>query len=197
MIAVAPPPTGSVITTKLEPDHTAIAWPNPGGGPVRYLVALFLLFWLGGWAWGLISVGGQILRGGLDPATLFLVFWLGAWLVGGGFALLYLGRLVRPARGARLRLHTDRLLYDPGWTPLTAMARAAARAQRPSVATMLQVPARVEVARATAGEVRLERLGERLRLTMDHGPDRVEFGDTLGEPEKEWLAGVLRQWRAS
>ena len=45
--------------------------------------------------------------------------------------------------------------------------------------------------------MRLERLGERLRLTMDHGPDRVEFGDTLGEPEKEWLAGVLRQWRGA
>ena len=121
------------------------------------------------------------------------MFWLGAWLVGGGFALLYVGRLVRPARGARLRLHNDRLLYDPGWTPLTAMARA----QRPSLATMLQVPARVEVTRVGAGEVRLERLGEHLRLTMNHGPDRVDFGDTLGEPEKEWLAGVLRLWRAS
>jgi hypothetical protein len=196
MIAVASPPAGSAITVHLEPDHTAIAWPNPGGGPGRYAIALFLLLWLGGWVWGVVAVGGRLLTGGMDVPQLFLVFWLAAWLAGGGFAVLYLSRLLRPARAASLRVHNERLVYDPGWTPLTVMAQAAART-RPSLGEVLKAPKRADIPRAAAGAVRLERVGERLRLTMDHGPERVELGESLREPEKEWLAGVLRQWRQS
>jgi hypothetical protein len=50
-----------------------------------------------------------------------------------------------------------------------------------------------EVMRAAAGEIRLEHVDDRLRLSIDHGPERVEIGETLGAPDKEWLAGVLRQ----
>jgi hypothetical protein len=56
-----------------------------------------------------------------------------------------------------------------------------------------------EVPRAELGAVRLERLkpsGElaRQRLTIDHGPDRLEIGDTLPDTSREWLFGVLRAW---
>lgn len=43
----------------------------------------------------------------------------------------------------------------------------------------------------------LERLGEHLRPSIDQGTDRIEVGSSLREPEKEWLAGVLRLWQGA
>jgi hypothetical protein len=40
----------------------------------------------------------------------------------------------------------------------------------------------------------LEREGG-LRLRYDLGADRVEVGRHLCEPEKEWLAEVLKRWQ--
>jgi hypothetical protein len=45
-----------------------------------------------------------------------------------------------------------------------------------------------------AGGLRLDRVGERQRLTVDCGADRVEIGFALREPEREWLHGVLLAW---
>ena len=42
----------------------------------------------------------------------------------------------------------------------------------------------------------LERVGERQRLRVDHGAERVEIGYLLREPEREWLAVQLQRWQA-
>jgi hypothetical protein len=58
---------------------------------LRIGVALFMTFWLCGWAFGLVSVANQLLSGRTDKgATLFLVAWLGAWIVGGAWAMVTL-----------------------------------------------------------------------------------------------------------
>jgi hypothetical protein len=44
------------------------------------------------------------------------------------------------------------------------------------------------------GEIRLEWIGMRQRLTIDHGADRIELGQMLREPEREWLLNVLQEW---
>lgn len=49
------------------------------------LVMVFLLAWLGGWAFGEFSVLSELLRGTDGPVP-FLLFWLLGWTVGGGFA---------------------------------------------------------------------------------------------------------------
>ena len=43
----------------------------------------------------------------------------------------------------------------------------------------------------------LERVGERQRLRVDFGADRIEIGNLLREPEREWLAEQLREWLAA
>ena len=43
----------------------------------------------------------------------------------------------------------------------------------------------------------LERVGERQRLRVDFGADRIEIGNLLREPEREWLAEQLEKWHAS
>lgn len=47
------------------------------------------------------------------------------------------------------------------------------------------------------GAFTLERVGERQRLRVDHGADRLEVGALLREPEREWLAEQLVKWQSS
>jgi len=54
-----------------------------------------------------------------------------------------------------------------------------------------------EVPLSELGAVRLERVDERPRLTIEHGGESFEVGPTLREPDREWLAGVLRTWAAA
>lgn len=41
----------------------------------------------------------------------------------------------------------------------------------------------------------LEGLGDDQRLRFDDGADRVVIGESLKEPEREWLTEVLATWR--
>jgi hypothetical protein len=52
----------------------------------NWFVIVFLLFWLGGWLMGEISVGKDILEGGKNQQG-FMIFWLAGWTVGGAFAI--------------------------------------------------------------------------------------------------------------
>lgn len=54
---------------------------------------------------------------------------------------------------------------------------------------------RIEIAKNELGSVVLERIGERQRLYFDPGADRIEIGEHLREPEREWLAAVIQSWQ--
>lgn len=55
----------------------------------RILTALFLSFWLCGWALGWIMAFTTLLSGGAGAGRPFLIFWLCAWTVGGMFAISF------------------------------------------------------------------------------------------------------------
>ena len=196
MWALSTPPSGSAIAIKREPDHTVLSWPSPKGNISRYGIGLFILCWLGGWAWGLVTVGGELFGSESKAPRLFLLFWLGAWIVGGGMAILMLTWLFRPARDERLLMYHDRLVHYPGSVPFNPFSWGTVDRRR-VWSEMFKARRRAEIIRQVASEPRLERVGERLRLGIDHGADRTEIGEVLREPEKEWLAGVLRDWRAA
>lgn len=195
MFALSTPPPGSAIAVRREPDHSALSWPNPKASIVRYGIGLFILCWLGGWVWGLLAVGGELLGPESKAPELFLLFWLGAWIAGGAMAIFMLAWLFRPARDERLLIYHDRLVHHPGSVAFNPFSWGASD-QRPLWSEAFKRRRRSEIMRQVAGEPRLERIGEHLRLSIDHGADRTEIGEFLREPEKEWLAGVLREWRA-
>jgi hypothetical protein len=85
--------------------------PQQSGSTGRFLAGAFLLFWLGGWAFGFHSAMTQVLSG---KAGAFLIFWLGAWTVGGVFVVSMLYRIFRPAVSETLKLGTDGVTHDPG-----------------------------------------------------------------------------------
>lgn len=86
---------------------------------------------------------------------------------------------LRGPRWARLILGPEGLRYQPG----RHVVKKKLCAERPHV-----------VPRPELGEIRLEPLEGRRRLTVDHGAERIEIGAELRDPEREWLAAVLRNW---
>ncbi|MEM9443937.1 MAG: hypothetical protein AAGA18_01170 [Verrucomicrobiota bacterium] len=92
--------------------------PYSDGGFMRYGIAIFLLAWLGGWAFGWISAFGSLFdtEGG---ASGFLIFWLVGWTVGGVFAMFFLYRILRPAVPERYIFDSTRLAYDSDLAPFT------------------------------------------------------------------------------
>jgi hypothetical protein len=56
-------------------------------------------------------------------------------------------------------------------------------------------PLIVELPKEDLGEIVLERVAGQVRLRYDVGAERIEIGRCLSEPEKEWLAEVLREWQ--
>lgn len=193
MRIVTAKPLNSDIEVTDNFNQTIISWKNPRGGAARYLVVLFLLAWLGGWAIGEYSVATQILNGQIDP---FLIFWLIGWTVGGIFAMCSVYFLARPAKPEKIILDAASLTFEAGTPILAGMAfqRANKREDKDDFAPV-NSKSKYVVPRKDVGEIKLERVGERQRLTFDYGAERVEVGFFLKEPEREWLFSVLKQWK--
>jgi hypothetical protein len=204
---IPPPPADSCFVVDVDDNNRPrLSWRGAEGGIARYAAAAFLGFWLCGWAVGEFFAIGMLLSmvfgiGGIGfqgPAgggelcvSLFLFGWLGGWTVGGAAAIYAFYSLVRPRQPERLVFGPDALDYDPGTSLLWPPNRQEMR-QNP-FAMWKQARAR-RIPRAQAGKVLVERVGERQRLTIDVGAERVEIGPSLSEPEREWLADVLRAW---
>jgi hypothetical protein len=171
MVTLADKPAQSVIDVTLS-------WPAPSDNRFRrYTDRMLMVFWLYGWAASLVWPVGQIANGTADP---FLVAWVATWTLGGAVALWALGNSFRPARPESVRLGSEALLHDAGgsrrcWGPPGGL--------KPT-----------QVARSDIRGFVLERDGERQRLYLDRGADRLEIGAGLREPEREWLFAVLQSW---
>src|SRR5882762_1075811 len=50
-------------------------------------VMLFLLAWLGGWAFGEVSALRELISGAAGGPKAFMAFWLVGWTIGGGLAV--------------------------------------------------------------------------------------------------------------
>jgi hypothetical protein len=165
----------------------------------------FICFWLCGWAAG-ENFALRALFGGLEKSnelersavvtplfvTLFLVGWLGAWTIGGLSAMGAIYSLLRPARPGRLTLSADQLVYLP---PRGAMNPAKWRGVRRR-RDFFAGNAAIIIPRQEASEPRLERIEHCLRLTIDRGAKRLVIGETLTEPEIEWLSALLARWKS-
>jgi hypothetical protein len=92
-------PAGSEISIDYDNGDPTITIPVKQNAS-RYFGGVFLLCWLGGWAFGFKSVASQLMSG---KGNLFMVFWLGGWTVGGIFAALAAFRIFRPSVPEKLQ----------------------------------------------------------------------------------------------
>jgi hypothetical protein len=157
--------------------------------PAAFLPAgAFLVFWLGGWAFGEISVVRQIARTPADASTAFLVFWLCAWTVAGGMAMLMVRRVFQRSVPETLSLDAGGLLYDSG-TPPFRMSYGAR--STPSWSSLFPKRTQRKIDRSHLNSLRLRDGDTRNRLTVDVGAERVELARDATDVEREWLFKMI------
>jgi hypothetical protein len=183
------PPAGSKISIVSEGADPTIIIPA-ANSPMRYFTGLFLLFWLGGWAFGFVSVTSQILSG---TANAFLFFWLGGWTLAGIFAAYTIYRSFRPPVPETLMLKRNSVAYDSGIPPI--QFGSSGRYKNPWDAWNSTFPKRVraELDRRQLQSLRLRETESGNRLTIDVDAARVDLAASASEVEREWLARLLAQ----
>jgi hypothetical protein len=196
---IGDPPAGSSIQVQSDLDGMKLEWKRPTGGAMRYGIVAFLLVWLGGWTVGGLTAIRQVLHG---DGGAFLLFWLGGWALGMLFAGGMAFSLLRPQRPESIKLGMQSLTYDTGSARAAFMVNSAhymhqqaAQGARNPMKPLFMKRKVYEFARSECPEFVLEGLGDQQRLRFDVGADRVLIGETLKEPEREWLAHVLQAWR--
>ena len=197
MISIPKAPNNSIFEIDNDFDGVQISWKTGGPGPVKYLVVAFLLVWLGGWSFGLISVIKQISTSS-GASNYFLIFWLCGWSVGGLFAMLAVYTLLKPSVPESVTLHKYRLVYNAGSGFFRNFNPQKMRQQRSPVNLLkFLFPKKkvCEYSRTECPEFILEGAGLEQRIYFDDGAERIEIGDNLKEPEREWLADILTRWK--
>lgn len=189
MRITTPKPLNSEIHVIDEFNRTVIWWENPRGGGSRYFTLLFMLVWLGGWAVGEFFVVSMVLSGN---ANLFMIFWLAGWTIGGVFAMRQVYFLARPSKPEKIILDATSLIFEAGTSIAALLSNKRSENEDPAPTYSKN---KYIVPKNDLGEIRLERVGERQRLTFDYGAERVEVGFFLKEPEREWLFSVLKHWK--
>jgi len=185
------PPEGSRIQIDLESGFQKLIIPHGSGGIVRYLIAAFVLFWLGGWAFGWFSAASELLKNkGQGPADLFLLFWLGAWTVGGILAFFFLFRVLRPSVPETLILSQPSITYDSGVAPF--QFSFSFRSQMDFWKKLFQRRMKPEFDPMQIQTLKLREFDTGNRLTIDQGNKRIEIAAAASEPEREWLCELLK-----
>jgi len=183
------PPLQSKIRVENADGNAMIIIPQRKGGFFRYLVGIFMLFWLGAWAvgWG-IGVEAMVTEG--NGYRAFILFWLGTWTVGGLFAMFYLYRLLQRAVPETIVLASPEPVYDSGIAPLRVSFTFGS--QRDAWKRLLQKRYRTTFSLADLATLRLRDFESGNRLTIDQGVRRIDLAAGVNEPEREWLYGVLK-----
>jgi hypothetical protein len=182
----APPVASRVIITREGPDEI-LRVPQSRKGVLPYLMAAFIIFWLGGWVMGFKSAATQLItKQGND---LFLAFWLAAWTVGGLFAVLFLFRILRPSLPETITLRAGGVLYDSRVPPFQMSFNY--MNQKDMWKSLFQ---KRVVKELTANDLRSLKLRETEtgnRLTVDKDSIRMDLATAATEIEREWLHAFL------
>ncbi|NUM48064.1 MAG: hypothetical protein HUU38_25445 [Anaerolineales bacterium] len=182
-------PKGSKITIKQDGPNPIISIPYASPNPLKYLIGLFILFWLGGWAVGFKSAFEQVISG---EADVFLVFWLGGWSIGGFFAGFSLFRIFQPPISATLTLNPRSLSYDSGIPPLELQYMN--RYRRDAWKNYFPRRKKVEITLSDLRTMRLRSTDTSNRLTIDVGVERLDIASGAGEIEREWLYKTIHNY---
>jgi hypothetical protein len=193
-------PAGSTFTFGTDAEgRVRISWPSVGREHSPGKAVAFLTVWLCGWVAGevfssLVLLGmttgwGPMAGQREHPPLVFLIGWLGAWTVGGIFAWRTWLALVFGRRTESITLGDGELHFRPGLSPEFVVRTGngwldGAPSQPPRVIRRGQV----------ASSLRLEPVGERVRLSVDAGAERIELGAALAADEREWLYRLLKDW---
>jgi hypothetical protein len=192
-------PKGSWIEEQITPDAYILKWRLPAlvwPLEVKDVLLGFLLlgsmgalFGLGKFGWDWAGILWGILWGILLVLSPLLVLFLMMGL-----------RSFRRGRPEVLTLGADSFRHDlgrpGGWLAnYDSYCNREIGHPKSFWRWSLGPPFIVELPKEGLGQVVVERVTGKLRLRYDLGADQIEIGRYLSEPEKEWLAKVIREWQ--
>jgi hypothetical protein len=189
-------PSDSQIQVAPSSDGITCFWKKKGGGLLPRLIAAFLVFWTLGWIAVLILFVLFFWRAG--PPGPFALAWLGIWSLGALFSCGLTVFLLRPQKPESVTLGKERFVYDTGSAPLYYFTPYWMTRKKLSFNPLRRIFQKRKIyscSRAECPEFVLEGMGDDQRLRFDHGARRITIGEFLSEPEREWLAQVLNDWR--
>lgn len=180
-------PPDSGITIQREGSSEVLHVPYRKLGILRYLMAAFLVAWLGGWVFGFTSAAGQLMKGtGFDA---FLMFWLAGWTIGGAFAMFYVYRLLRPSIAETFALKVGNIDYDSGIPPFSPNLRPGS--QKELWRSLFAKRKRRNLRENDLRTLKLRETDYGNRLTVDVGVERLDLASGVTEVEREWLFRFL------
>lgn len=189
-------PAGSSLEIESTQEGLNLRWLNPRGGPGRRGLALFLLVPLAVSAPLGLAAGIDVCRTQskgtaiLYPRVALFLFCLCVSV----FLAYCIVVLCMRRRPEVLTLRQDALVYRRG-TPPVGQRRGNLIWGTHDISWEPFGPRRrLQATRGSVTNVKLVRLAGRQRLSIDRGAERVEIGRYLPEPDREWLADVLRLW---
>jgi hypothetical protein len=164
-----------------------------GGTAERWGPAAFLIFWLCGWAVGeVFAATALFIKDTPMFARLFLLAWLGGWTVGGIMAMRQCHALIKGPQPDILVFNAESLEIRHGQLPFSFQTAR----NNPRRLWSSGAPKPAVLPKGEIGKPRVEWADSRQRLTIDHGIERIEVGNVLTEPEREWLCTVIENWRS-
>ena len=185
---MTPLPENSKLVLTRTGRHPSLEIPYPGGGDRRFLMAAYIIAWLGGWLVGEISVIRVLLGGFVDA---FLVFWLTCWTIGGVVVTRAAFRLLRPSVPETLTLRSSAIDYDRGVPP----GNLADEDDHGGMPWGDQTPRRPRAtfSRDALRTLKLRETDRGNRLTIDQTAKRLEIARGATEVDREWLYGMLTE----
>lgn len=215
-------PHGFLIQEQTTEDRHALSW-KPNTRPPKLVIA-YLIFGMVGavlvvgcLVWFAVTTSVKVAaaphEGEITPSQIrgFVIVLAAASLLGLGLQSWMLYVVLRPLRPERVSLGSNTFRYDPGDADffislLLGTMKLQDVLKRPELGMrqmylmwgFVRDPRRggpIEIDSSQLKGFALGRVGERQRLTFDHGAQRVEIGEVLEEPEREWLHQVLETWR--
>lgn len=190
---MTPPPSASIIKSTAS-DGDRFSWIPPRRLGGRIFRILFFVAWLSLWTAVFIPLTGGLVAGLVTgewraPVPLLIGLWL-MMFVGEVAGLGALIASLLPSIPEKIRLRPHALVHDFGYSATDDSLKAAL----PWILGRLRGEVR-EYPKSELSEPRLERIGSRLWLYIDHGRDRIWIGRHLAEPDKEWLHNLLQGWK--
>ncbi|WP_320034753.1 hypothetical protein [Halarcobacter sp.] len=179
-------PVDSKIKIEKLYGNNVIVIPYENNSILKYLIGIFILFWLGGWFMGFLSAINQIMLG---KAETFLFFWLGGWTIGGIFAGYMIFRIFRKTVPEQIFLNYPSLTFDSGIPPLKFSFNILN--QKENYRTLFFKRKQIEFNELDIKSILLRETSNGNRLTLDKGKERIELAYDATEIEREWLYNYL------
>jgi len=152
---------------------------------LNLLVVAFMVFWLGGWAFGEYMTTRQLVTGpqprGFD---VFLVFWLGGWTIGGGWAAFTV--LWNLFGREHIILRGDALVVSRELLGLRRVREYGLQ----DVRNLRVAPPVVEQARRYGA---LQGLAATGKVVFDYGASTVRFAGSVDEAEAAQIIERMRR----